>query len=95
MPKPFCSSNAPPEVDKPARIIDWLRLDGAQVTRPSIDPYRENINLDFYLSGILILFLFSMPFLPGLIMPRLTMFYGRKAQAVFTVQAHPLIFLRA
>lgn len=44
-------SNAPPEVDKPARIIDWLRLDGAQVTRPSIDPYRENINLDFYLSG--------------------------------------------
>ncbi len=44
-------SNAPPEVDKPTRIIDWLRLDGAQVTRPSIDPYRENINLDFYLCG--------------------------------------------
>jgi glutamate synthase domain-containing protein 2 len=44
-------SNAPPEIDFPARIIDWLRLDGAQVTRPSIDPYRENINLDFYLFG--------------------------------------------
>jgi glutamate synthase domain-containing protein 2 len=44
-------SNAPPEIEKPSRIIDWLRLDGAQVTRPSIDPYREDINLDFYLCG--------------------------------------------
>ncbi|WP_337860515.1 glutamate synthase-related protein [Ferroplasma sp.] len=42
-------SNAPPEVIRPSRIIDWLRLDGAQVTRPSIDPYRENIDLRFYL----------------------------------------------
>jgi glutamate synthase domain-containing protein 2 len=42
-------SNAPPEVAKPSRIIDWLRLDGAQVTRPSIDPYRENIDPAFYL----------------------------------------------
>ena len=44
-------SNAPPDVELPSRIIDWLRLDGAQVTRPSIDPYREDINLNFYLCG--------------------------------------------
>jgi len=31
-------SNAAPDVIKPSRIIDFLRLDGAQVTRPSIDP---------------------------------------------------------
>jgi hypothetical protein len=28
-------SNAPSEVELPTRIIDWLRLDGTQVTRPS------------------------------------------------------------
>ncbi len=39
-------SNAPPDVVKPSRIIDFLRLDGSQVTRPSIDPYREAINLN-------------------------------------------------
>ena len=44
-------SNAPPDVELPSRIIDWLRLDGAQVTRPSIDPYREDINLNFCLCG--------------------------------------------
>ena len=44
-------SNAPPDVALPSRIIDWLRLDGAQVTRPSIDPYREDINLNFCLCG--------------------------------------------
>jgi glutamate synthase domain-containing protein 2 len=44
-------STAPPDVEKPARIIDWLRSDGAQVTRPSIDPYREDIDTSFYLKG--------------------------------------------
>ncbi len=39
-------SNAAPDVTEPSRIIDFLRLDGAQVTRPSIDPYRENIDLN-------------------------------------------------
>ncbi len=39
-------SNAPPDVVKPSRIIDFLMLDGSQVTRPSIDPYREAINLN-------------------------------------------------
>ncbi|MBP1356894.1 MAG: FMN-binding glutamate synthase family protein [Sulfolobus sp.] len=43
-------SNAPPDVKKPARILDWLRSDGAQVTRPSIDPYREDIDTSFYLN---------------------------------------------
>ncbi len=43
-------SNAPPDVSIPSRIIDWLRIDGAQVTRPSIDPYRENIDTGFYLA---------------------------------------------
>jgi len=44
-------STAPPDVEKPARIIDWLRSDGAQVTRPSIDPYREDVDTSFYLKG--------------------------------------------
>lgn len=44
-------STAPPDVEKPARIVDWLRSDGAQVTRPSIDPYREDIDTSFYLAG--------------------------------------------
>ncbi len=43
-------STAPPDVEKPVRITDWLRSDGAQVTRPSIDPYREDIDTSFYLS---------------------------------------------
>ncbi len=42
-------SDAPPEVEKPRKILDWLRLDGAQVTRPSIDPYREHVDLEFTL----------------------------------------------
>ncbi|QKQ99477.1 FMN-binding glutamate synthase family protein [Metallosphaera tengchongensis] len=44
-------STAPPDVEKPARIVDWLRVDGAQVTRPSIDPYREDIDTSFLLMG--------------------------------------------
>ncbi|WP_243669439.1 glutamate synthase-related protein [Vulcanisaeta sp. JCM 16161] len=34
-------SRGPPEVEPPKRLIDWLRLDGAQVTKPAIDPYRR------------------------------------------------------
>jgi glutamate synthase domain-containing protein 2 len=44
-------STAPPEVEKPHRITDWLRIDGAQVTRPPIDPYREDVEQGFYLAG--------------------------------------------
>lgn len=44
-------STGPPEVEKPYRIVDWLRIDGAQVTRPPIDPYREDIETSFYLAG--------------------------------------------
>jgi len=44
-------STAPPDVEKPARILDWIRTDGAQVTRPSIDPYREDIDTSFLLKG--------------------------------------------
>ncbi|AWR94864.1 FMN-binding glutamate synthase family protein [Acidianus brierleyi] len=43
-------STSPPDVEKPARIIDWLRTDGAQVTRPPIDPYREDIDTSFLLN---------------------------------------------
>ncbi|AHC52339.1 glutamate synthase [Sulfolobus acidocaldarius SUSAZ] len=43
-------STSPPDVEKPARILDWIRSDGAQVTRPSIDPYREDIDTSFYLN---------------------------------------------
>ncbi|NPA99923.1 MAG: FMN-binding glutamate synthase family protein [Crenarchaeota archaeon] len=44
-------SDAPPEVEKPRKILDWLRIDGAQVTRPSIDPYREYVDLEFTVLG--------------------------------------------
>ncbi len=43
-------STGPPEVEPPKRLIDWLRLDGAQVTKPSIDPYREDIDMSVYLA---------------------------------------------
>lgn len=43
-------STGPPEVEPPKRLIDWLRLDGAQVTKPSIDPYREDIDTSVYLA---------------------------------------------
>jgi glutamate synthase domain-containing protein 2 len=44
-------STSPPFVEDPSRICDWLVLDGAQVTRPSIDPYREEIEISTYLGG--------------------------------------------
>jgi glutamate synthase domain-containing protein 2 len=43
-------STAPPDVELPARILDWIRVDGAQVTRPSVDPYREEIDTSFILN---------------------------------------------
>ncbi|MFN3621394.1 MAG: glutamate synthase-related protein [Nitrososphaerales archaeon] len=45
-------SCAPPFVEPPKAVCDYLILDGAQVTRPSIDPYREEIEIAAYLSGI-------------------------------------------
>ncbi|WP_425358368.1 glutamate synthase-related protein [Vulcanisaeta distributa] len=44
-------SNGPPEVEPPKRLIDWLRFDGAQVTKPAIDPYREDIDVSTILAG--------------------------------------------
>jgi glutamate synthase domain-containing protein 2 len=38
-----------PFVEAPSRICDWLVSDGAQVTRPSIDPYREEIEIFSYI----------------------------------------------
>jgi glutamate synthase domain-containing protein 2 len=38
-------STGPPFVEKSARLSDFLVSDGAQVTRPSIDPYREEIEI--------------------------------------------------
>jgi glutamate synthase domain-containing protein 2 len=45
-------TTAPPIVEEPARISDFLVSDGAQVTRPSIDPYREQIETVTFLSNI-------------------------------------------
>ena len=44
-------TNSPPFIDEPLRLADWLVSDGAQVTRPSIDPYREEIEISSYLGG--------------------------------------------
>ena len=44
-------TNSPPFVDEPVRLADWLVSDGAQVTRPSIDPYREEIEISTYIGG--------------------------------------------
>ncbi len=44
-------STGPPEVEPPKRLIDWLRFDGAQVTKPAIDPYREDIDVSTTLAG--------------------------------------------
>lgn len=43
-------SIGPPFIEAPARLADWVVTDGAQVTRPSIDPYREEIEIATYLS---------------------------------------------
>ena len=42
-------ATTPPFVESPSRIADWLVSDGAQVTRPSIDPYREEIEILSYI----------------------------------------------
>lgn len=43
-------TTSPPFVEDPVRICDWLVSDGAQVTRPSIDPYREEIEISTFLA---------------------------------------------
>lgn len=57
-------SVGPPLVDSPSAVADWLQSDGAQVTRPSIDPYREEIETSCYLAD-------------GKIRLSLPMFFGR------------------
>jgi hypothetical protein len=42
-------STGPPHVEQPYFIRDRLVCDGAQVTRPSIDPYREPVETHIYL----------------------------------------------
>ncbi|MDA4132109.1 MAG: glutamate synthase-related protein, partial [Thaumarchaeota archaeon] len=44
-------TNSPPFIQDPVRLTDWLVSDGAQVTRPSIDPYREEIEISSYIGG--------------------------------------------
>jgi glutamate synthase domain-containing protein 2 len=44
-------TNSPPFIDDPVRLSDWLVSDGAQVTRPSIDPYREEIETSTFVGG--------------------------------------------
>jgi glutamate synthase domain-containing protein 2 len=43
-------SIGPPFVELPSRLSDWVVTDGAQVTRPSIDPYREEIEIVAHLA---------------------------------------------
>jgi glutamate synthase domain-containing protein 2 len=43
-------SIGPPFVETPSRLTDWVVTDGAQVTRPSIDPYREEIEIVTHLA---------------------------------------------
>ena len=45
-------TTGPPSVEQPIFIVDYLVSDGAQVTRPSIDPYREPIETEIYLAGL-------------------------------------------
>ncbi|MFQ5998634.1 MAG: glutamate synthase-related protein, partial [Candidatus Bathyarchaeia archaeon] len=40
----------PALVEDPLTLCDFIRCDGAQVTRPSIDPYREEIETTIYLN---------------------------------------------
>jgi glutamate synthase domain-containing protein 2 len=44
-------TNNPPFIEEPVRLSDWLVSDGAQVTRPSIDPYREEIEISTFIGG--------------------------------------------
>jgi hypothetical protein len=44
-------STGPPYVEEPFFIRDHIVIDGAQVTRPSIDPYREPVESHVYLCG--------------------------------------------
>lgn len=41
----------PPLIEAPCFILDHIISDGAQVTRPSIDPYREPTETEVYLFG--------------------------------------------
>lgn len=62
-------STSAPFVEEPARLADRLVTDGAQVTRPSIDPYREEIEIFSYLPASDPIIRLSAPFffthLPG------------------------------
>ncbi len=44
-------NSSPPFVEVPDRIADFLVSDGAQVTRPSIDPYREEIETETFIDS--------------------------------------------
>lgn len=44
-------STGPPHIEEPHFIRDKIVCDGAQVTRPSIDPYREPVETHIYLAG--------------------------------------------
>lgn len=60
-------SIAPPFIERPSRIADFLVSDGAQVTRPSIDPYREEIEIFTYVprTGLRLSAPFFFTHLPG------------------------------
>ncbi|WP_075057444.1 hypothetical protein [Thermogymnomonas acidicola] len=45
------SNTDPPHVSGTQKLLDYLRIDGAQVTRPSVDPYREEIDTSVKLRG--------------------------------------------
>jgi len=77
-------SIGPPFIDVPARISDWVVCDGAQVTRPSIDPYREEIELVSYLAQgkVRLAAPFFFTHLPESIPENIRSIFARTAQAM-------------
>ncbi len=77
-------SVAPPFVEAPSRICDWLVSDGAQVTRPSIDPYREEIEISTRLprSGVRLAAPFFFTHLDGSVPDKVQQIFARTALAM-------------
>lgn len=71
----------PPFVEAPSRIADWLVSDGAQVTRPSIDPYREEIEIFSHIprTGLRLSSPFFFTHLPDTVPPSVKKVFARTA----------------
>ena len=74
-------SISPPTIEQPSRLADFLVSDGAQVTRPSIDPYREEIEIFTYVprTGLRLSAPFFFTHLPGAIPEVVKRIFARTA----------------